>query len=134
MEKAISVGVGMSTAEEIDVNNILEATFKAMKKAVFSMAICPQVLLVDGNQTIPEVSDNLLQHAVIKGDQKSTSIAAASIIAKVTRDRIMLRYHNEYPEYDWINNKGYGSPSHINAIRNYGPSKLHRFSFLRSFL
>ncbi len=134
MKKAISVGVGIVSADIIDEINILQATFRAMKKAVFSMDHGAGVLLVDGNQTIPEINPSVTQHAVIQGDSKSVSIAAASIIAKVTRDRIMMNYHQEYPMYGFNGHKGYGSKGHIATIKQIGPSKIHRMSFLKNIL
>ncbi len=134
MDKAISVGVGIVNADIIDEINILQATFRAMKKAVFSMERGADVLLVDGNQIIPDVNPAMVQHAVIQGDSKSISIAAASIIAKVTRDRIMLDYHDDYPWYDFIYNKGYGSTAHQLALQQFGPSIIHRMSFLKNIL
>lgn len=134
MDKAISVGVGIVSADIIDEINILQATFRAMKKAVFSMEQGADILLVDGNQTIPGVNLAMTQHAVIQGDAKSISIAAASIIAKVTRDRIMVDYHYEYPWYDFIYNKGYGSAAHQLALQQFGPSIIHRTSFLKNIL
>ncbi|HHX61029.1 MAG TPA: ribonuclease HII [Epulopiscium sp.] len=134
MDKAISVGVGIVSADVIDDINILQATFRAMKKAVFSMEQSADILLVDGNLTIPEVNLAMTQHAVIQGDAKSISIAAASIIAKVTRDRMMIDYHYVYPWYDFIYNKGYGSMVHQSAIQQFGPSPIHRMSFLKNIL
>lgn len=134
MDKAISVGVGIVNADVIDEINILQATFRAMKKAVFSMEQGADVLLVDGNQIIHGVNPTMIQHAIIQGDSKSISIAAASIIAKVTRDRIMIDYHYEYPWYDFIYNKGYGSIAHQQALQQFGPSIIHRMSFLKNIL
>lgn len=134
MEKAISVGVGIVDANVIDRINILQATFRAMKKAVFSMKQFPDILLVDGNQVIPGINEDVAQHSVIGGDFKSISIAAASVIAKVTRDRIMVEYDSFYPEFHWDSNKGYGSPNHQWALREFGPTEIHRMSFLKNIL
>ncbi len=134
INKAISIGVGIVNADIIDEINILQATFKAMKKAVFSMQQGANVLLVDGNQTITGINEAMTQHAIVQGDSKSISIAAASIIAKVTRDRIMIDYHEQYPWYDFIYNKGYGSHVHLEALRQLGPSPIHRMSFLKNIL
>lgn len=131
---AISIGVGIVNADIIDEINILQATFKAMKKAVFGMKQSADVLLVDGNQTISGINETMPQHAIVQGDSKSISIAAASIIAKVTRDRIMADYHEEYPWYDFIYNKGYGSTMHQEALKKFGPSQIHRMSFLKNIL
>lgn len=134
MEKALSVGIGIVDAEMIDQINILQATFRAMKKAVFSMKQFPDIILVDGNQTIPGINEDVTQHSVIGGDSKSISIAAASIIAKVTRDKIMVEYNDLYPEFHWDSNKGYGSPNHQWALREFGPTEFHRMSFLKNIL
>ncbi len=134
IEKAISVGVGIVSADIIDEINILQATFRAMKKAVFSMDQSADILLVDGNQTIPDINQGLSQHAIIQGDAKSMCIAAASIIAKVTRDRIMVKYDAQYKEFLFASNKGYGSLEHQAALREFGPSPIHRMSFLGNIL
>lgn len=134
MDKAVSVGVGIVNADIIDEINILQATFKAMKKAVFSLEQEANVLLVDGNMTIPGINPSVTQHAIIQGDAKSMSVAAASIIAKVTRDRIMLEHDHQYPEYLWRSNKGYGSAEHQEALHEYGPTDLHRMTFLKNIL
>ena len=125
MENAISVGIGMSNEDVIDEINILEATKKAMLEAINSLSVKPEYLLIDAvklNTEIPQMS-------IIKGDQKSESIAAASIIAKVTRDRMMIELDKEHPEYDFKHNKGYGTKKHIEAIYKYGVLKEHRKSF-----
>lgn len=125
MENAISVGIGMSNEDVIDEINILEATKKAMLEAINSLSVKPDYLLIDAvklNTEIPQMS-------IIKGDQKSESIAAASIIAKVTRDRMMIELDKEHPEYDFKHNKGYGTKKHIEAIYKYGVLKEHRKSF-----
>lgn len=125
MENAISVGVGISSEDVIDEINILNATKRAMLEAVNNLSIKPEHLLIDAvklNTDIPQTS-------IIKGDAKSESIAAASIIAKVTRDRMMIELDKIHPEYDFKHNKGYGTKKHIEAIRKYGIIKEHRKTF-----
>ncbi|PHV71124.1 ribonuclease HII [Sporanaerobium hydrogeniformans] len=130
IKEALAIGIGIIEAPIIDEINILQATFEAMRQALHYLKKPYDYLLVDGDKTIPciEVS----QSAVIKGDDKSASIAAASIIAKVTRDRLMREYAKEYPGYDWENNKGYGSSRHYEAIQRLGLTPLHRKSFLKN--
>ncbi len=130
-EKAVAYGIGMATPERIDEINILQATYEAMRSAIAQMAIAPDLLLNDA-VTIPQVS--IKQVPIIKGDAKSISIAAASILAKVTRDRMMKEYSIIYPEYGFEGHKGYGSQSHIEAIKTYGPSPIHRRSFIKNFI
>lgn len=130
-EKAVAVGVGVVSPEEIDKINILQATYEAMRIAVNALETAPQVLLNDA-VTIPGIS--ISQVPVIKGDAKSVSIAAASIVAKVTRDRMMAEYDAEYPQYGFAKHKGYGSAAHIEAIQKYGPCPIHRRSFIRNFI
>ena len=125
MENAISVGIGMSSNEIIDEINILEATKKAMKEAIDNLNVKPEHLLIDAvklDTSIPSTS-------IIKGDAKSQSIAAASIIAKVTRDRMMIELDKLHPEYDFIHNKGYGTKKHVEALYKYGPIDEHRKTF-----
>lgn len=131
MEKAISVGVGSVPPAKIDEINILQATYEAMRQAIGNLNITPDILLNDA-VTIPKV--NIKQVPIIKGDAKSASIAAASIIAKVTRDRIMTAYDKIFPAYGFASNKGYGSAEHIEALKKYGPTLLHRRSFIQNFL
>lgn len=131
LKEAIAVGVGYAAPARIDEINILQATYEAMREAVSKLAVRPQILLNDA-VTIPGME--LPQVPIIKGDGKSVSIAAASIIAKVTRDRLMVEYDKLMPEYGFAGHKGYGSQSHIAAIRQYGPSPIHRMSFLKNFL
>lgn len=119
-------GVGVVSAKEIDRTNILKATLKAMALAVMDLPVSPQWLLVDGLHS-PDVS--CPSEVVVGGDDKSSSIAAASILAKVTRDRLIRRLDGEYPEYGLMSNKGYGTPRHFEALRQYGPTPLHRLSF-----
>jgi ribonuclease HII len=126
MEMAVAVGVGEASVEEIDLVNIRQATHLAMARAVRALAIPAQFALVDGNDApaLPCKCDTL-----IKGDGLSLSIAAASIIAKVTRDRLMVRLHDEHPGYNWCSNKGYGTPDHYNGLKNHGITIHHRRSF-----
>lgn len=131
MEKAVAVGVGMAGPARIDEINILQATYEAMREAISKLAVKPDILLNDA-VTIPGVS--IPQVPIIKGDAKSISIGAASIIAKVTRDRLMVEYDKIMPEYGFASHKGYGSAEHIRAIKTYGLSPIHRVSFLKNFL
>ncbi len=130
MEKAVAVGVGMVSPARIDEINILQATYEAMRQAIQKLAVTPDILLNDA-VTIPQV--NIRQIPIIKGDAKSISIGAASIIAKVTRDRLMVEYDEIMPEYGFVSNKGYGSQMHIDALRKYGSSPIHRQSFIKNF-
>lgn len=131
MEQAVAVGVGIVGPERIDEINILQATYEAMRQAIGKLAIVPQILLNDA-VTIPQVI--IPQVPIIKGDAKSVSIAAASIVAKVTRDRLMKEYDEQMPEYGFASHKGYGSAAHIEAIKKYGPSSIHRRTFLTHFV
>ncbi len=130
MEKASAVGVGMASPARIDEINILQATYEAMRAAVEDLGVKPDILLNDA-VTIPEIT--IPQVPVIKGDAKSVSIAAASIIAKVTRDRLMIQYDEILPEYGFARHKGYGSKEHIEAIRRLGASPIHRRTFIKNF-
>ena len=130
MERAVSVGIGYSTPERIDEINILQATYEAMREAIGKLAVMPDLLLNDA-VTIPQVS--VRQVPIIKGDAKSISIGAASIVAKVTRDRLMVQYDEVYPEYGFSSNKGYGAQMHVDALRKYGPCPIHRRSFITHF-
>jgi len=129
MEKAISCTVGYATSGRIDEINILQATYEAMREAIGKLSVKPAVLLNDA-VTIPLVA--MKQVPIIKGDAKSISIGAASIIAKVTRDRLMAEYDKVFPEYDFASNKGYGSTKHIEALKRYGPTPIHRRSFIKN--
>ena len=129
MEKAVSVAVGYASPQRIDEINILQATYEAMREAVSKLAVTPQILLNDA-VTIPQIT--ITQVPIIKGDAKSISIAAASIVAKVTRDRLMREYDKIMPEYGFASNKGYGSKEHIEAIKKYGPTPIHRRSFIHN--
>lgn len=131
MEKAVATGLGYVCPERIDEINILQATYEAMREAISKLSVAPDILLNDA-VTIPQVS--IKQVPIIKGDAKSQSIAAASIIAKVTRDRLMVEYDKLYPEYGFASNKGYGSAAHIEAIKKFGPTIIHRRSFIGNFL
>ncbi len=130
MEQAVATGIGMVGPARIDEINILQATYEAMRQAIQNLAVIPDILLNDA-VTIPEV--NIRQVPIIKGDAKSISIGAASIIAKVTRDRLMVEYDKVMPEYGFASNKGYGSKTHIEALKKYGPSPIHRQSFIGNF-
>ena len=131
MEKAVSVGVGVASHERIDEINILQATYEAMCEAIGKLQVMPQILLNDA-VTIPQVT--IPQVPIIKGDAKSLSIAAASVIAKVTRDRLMAEYDELMPEYGFAAHKGYGSSAHIAAVKKYGPSPIHRRTFIKNFI
>lgn len=129
MEKAVAVGIGMASPARIDEINILQATYEAMRQAISKLGVVPNILLNDA-VTIPGV--DIPQVPIIKGDAKSLSIAAASIIAKVTRDRLMVEYDKLMPEYGFAGHKGYGSAAHIEAIKKYGPSEIHRATFIKN--
>lgn len=130
-EEALDYGIGIVQKDEIDEYNILNATYMAMKKAVNCLKQKPDYLLVDAAH-IPDV--DIEQKSIIKGDSKSISIAAASIIAKVTRDSIMYEYDKMYPEYGFASHKGYGTDQHYKAIREHGITSIHRRSFLKNIL
>ena len=130
-EKAVAVSIGMVDHKRIDEINILQATYEAMRQAIMNLAVQPDILLNDA-VTIPQV--DIPQVPIIKGDAKSCSIAAASIVAKVTRDRIMEEMDSVYPGYGFAGNKGYGSAEHIRAIRELGPCPIHRRSFIGNFV
>lgn len=129
MEQAVAVGVGMASPERIDEINILQATYEAMRMAVSNLKVKPALLLNDA-VTIPGI--DIPQLPIIKGDAKSVSIAAASIIAKVTRDRMMVEYDRLYPGYDFASNKGYGTKAHMEALRSIGPCEIHRRTFIKN--
>lgn len=130
-KKAVSIGIGVVSHEVIDEINILQATFEAMRQAIASMSVQPQHLLVDAVK-IPDIT--IPQRGIIKGDAKSASIAAASIVAKVTRDRMMCELDKEYTGYGFAKNKGYGSAEHIKALQTIGPCEIHRRSFIGNFI
>lgn len=131
MEQAVAVGIGMASPQRIDEINILQATYEAMRQAISSLKVQPDLLLNDA-VNIPEVE--IEQVPIIKGDAKSISIGAASIVAKVTRDRLMVEYDTLMPEYGFASNKGYGSAAHIEALKKYGPTPIHRRSFIGHFV
>ena len=131
MEKAVATGIGIVGPGRIDEMNILQATYEAMRMAIDNLKVRPDLLLNDA-VTIPEV--DIKQVPIIKGDAKSISIAAASIIAKVTRDRLMVQYEEVLPGYGFASNKGYGSPTHIQAIQELGATPIHRQSFIKNFV
>lgn len=126
VSEAIAVGVGVADAEIIDRVNILQATFLAMREAVLELSTPPDFLLIDGLHCI---SMQIPQKPLVKGDNRSVSIAAASIIAKVSRDRIMEMYHRQFPQYNFLQNKGYGTKEHCTALKQFGICKIHRKSF-----
>lgn len=130
MEKAVAVGLGYSTPERIDEINILQATYEAMREAISKLSVVPDLLLNDA-VTIPQIS--IRQVPIIKGDARSISIGAASIVAKVTRDRLMVQYDEVYPAYGFASNKGYGAQAHVDALKKYGPCPIHRKSFITHF-
>lgn len=129
MEKAVGVGIGVVASAIIDEINILQATYEAMRIAISKLPVEPDLFLNDA-VTIPGVNGK--QVGIIKGDARSVSIAAASIVAKVTRDRMMVEYDKMYPEYHFASNKGYGSKEHIAALHEVGPCAIHRASFLKN--
>ena len=131
MEKAVAVGIGFASPARIDEINILQATYEAMRMAIGKLAVRPDVLLNDA-VTIPEV--DIPQVPIIKGDAKSKSIAAASIVAKVTRDRLMVEYDAVMLGYDFASNKGYGTKAHIAGLKELGPTPIHRRSFIGNFV
>lgn len=131
LEQAVAVGVGIVSHTRIDEINILQATYEAMRQAIGTLSIVPDLLLNDA-VTIPGLP--MKQVPIIKGDAKSSSIAAASIVAKVTRDRMMVELDEKYPGYGFASNKGYGSKEHIQAIQTMGPSDIHRSSFIQKFI
>ena len=131
MRQAVSVGVGISDVDVIEEINILNATKRAMCEAISNLDIKPDYVLIDGNQGI---NISIPYDTVVKGDSKSESIAAASIIAKVTRDRLLREYDKKYPEYGFAKHKGYGTKAHIEAIQKYGLLSIHRRSFCSKFV
>ena len=131
MNRAVATGIGMASPARIDEINILQATYEAMRMAIDNLKVRPDILLNDA-VTIPQV--DILQVPIIKGDAKSISIAAASIIAKVTRDRLMVEYDKVLPGYDFESNKGYGTKSHIAGLKELGPTPIHRRSFIHNYV
>ncbi len=130
-QNAIAYGIGIASNTLIDEINILQSTYEAMREAINSMEKTPDILLVDAVH-IPDI--NIKQVGIVKGDAKSVNIAAASILAKVTRDRIMVEYDKIYPEYGFASNKGYGTATHIAALKEVGPCAIHRKSFIGNFV
>lgn len=128
LESAVSCGIAFATVEEIEEHNILVATFMAMNRAIAQLAPRPELALIDGNRN---TDIRLPSRCIVGGDGKCADIAAASVLAKVTRDRYMLQMAEQYPEYGFEKHKGYGTKAHYEAIRQYGPSPIHRPSFLR---
>ena len=128
LAEAVATGIGMACPQRIDEINILNATFEAMRQAIQNLSVVPDILLNDA-VCIPQVE--IPQVPIVKGDEKSISIGAASILAKVTRDRLMAEYDKIMPEYGFAKHKGYGTKEHMDAIRAYGPSPIHRQSFLK---
>ena len=131
IEKAVAYCVAFGSVEEIEEHNILNATYIAMNRAVDGLSQKADFALVDGNRVPKGIS--VPCETVVKGDAKSCSIAAASILAKVTRDRLLLEYAEKYPEYGFEKHKGYGTAAHYDAIRQHGVLPIHRMSFLKSF-
>ena len=125
-EKALAIGIGVISHRSIDESNILVASLNAMKRALLTLEPAPEFVLVDGIQKVPI---NIPQRCIKKGDQLSKSISAASIVAKVYRDRIMCSYHDLFPEYGFNQNKGYGTKHHLMALRQHGPCPIHRITF-----
>lgn len=132
--KALTYGIGIVDESEIDRINILNASLKAMRIAVDSLSLNPEVILVDGNRPPYPRTHSVPQECIVKGDLKSFTIAAASILAKVTRDRIMFAYHRKNGQYNFAQNKGYPTPEHLQCIRDHGLSPVHRSSFCRRIL
>ena len=130
MEKAVAYGIGFASEQEIDEINILQATFLAMQRALDQLSVKPDLALIDGNR---EKDFGLPVKTVVKGDSLSLNIAAASVLAKVTRDDLMLELAEKYPEYAFDVHKGYGTKAHYAALTAYGPSPVHRMSFLKKF-
>jgi len=131
MENAVAVGIGMSDVDVIEKINILGATKEAMKEAISNLNIKPDYVLIDGNQ---DINIDIDRQTVVSGDARSESIAAASIIAKVTRDRMLKQYDEMYPKYGFAKHKGYGTKAHIEAIKEYGLTPIHRPSFCTKFV
>lgn len=129
-EQAIAYGIGLASEQEIDEINILQATFLAMRRALDQLSVRPEIALIDGNR---ETDFGLPVKTVVKGDSLSANIAAASILAKVTRDNLMVELAEKYPEYGFEIHKGYGTKAHYEALGTYGPCPIHRRSFLKKF-
>ena len=130
IEQAVSYGIAFASEQEIDEINILQATFLAMERAIQKLSPQPELALIDGNRT---KDFGLPVRTIVKGDSLSASIAAASILAKVTRDRLMEEYDAQYPQYGFAVHKGYGTKRHYETLREFGPSPIHRKTFLKKF-
>ena len=126
VRRAVGVGIGIATEQEIDIQNIFEATRTAMRRAIDALGVAPDCLLTDAME-LPGIEIPL--RAIVKGDALSRSIAAASIVAKVTRDRLMADYHRTYPQYNFLSHKGYGTEEHLQRLAEYGPCSIHRRTF-----
>ncbi len=131
IEEAVACSVAFGTVDEIERDNILSATMNTMRRAIMGLKVRPDYAMIDGNR-LPQLS--IPAEYIVKGDSRSLSIAAASILAKVSRDRLMLRYAEEYPQYGFELHKGYGTKLHVERIRTYGPCPIHRMSFLKKIL
>lgn len=131
-QTAVAYSVAYGTLEEIETVNILEATYLAMNRAIEGLNIKPDFALIDGNRVPRGIK--IPCETIVKGDSKSMSVAAASVLAKVTRDRLMLEYDKKYPEYNFKKHKGYGTKEHTELIKQYGPCEIHRLSFLKNIL
>ena len=131
-QTAVAYSVAYGTLEEIETVNILEATYLAMNRAIEGLTVKPDFALIDGNRVPRGIK--IPCETVVKGDSRSMSIAAASVLAKVTRDRLMLEYDKKYPEYNFKKHKGYGTKEHTELIKQYGPCEIHRLSFLKNIL
>ena len=131
IKEAVAYGIGIKDNNRIDEINILQATYEAMREAINNLSVKPDVLLNDA-VTIPGV--DIKQVPIIKGDAKSISIGAASIVAKVTRDRMMAEFNEKYPGYEFAKNKGYGTAAHIEGLKKYGPCEIHRRSFIHNYI
>ncbi len=131
IKEAVAYGIGIKDNRRIDEINILQATYEAMREAINNLSVKPDVLLNDA-VTIPGV--DIKQVPIIKGDAKSISIGAASIVAKVTRDRMMAEFDEKYPGYEFAKNKGYGTAAHIEGLKKYGPCEIHRRSFIHNYI
>ncbi len=131
-KKAVAYSVAYGTLEEIESVNILEATFLAMNRAIDGLKVKPDFAIIDGNRVPKGIK--IPCATLVKGDSKSMSVAAASVLAKVTRDRLMLTYDEKYPQYNFKKHKGYGTKEHTELLKQYGPSPIHRLSFLKNIL
>ena len=129
-EKALAYGIGCADEKEVDEINILQATFLAMRRAIAQLSTQPDLALIDGNR---DSDFGVPSRTVIKGDSLSANIAAASVLAKVTRDRVMKEYDEQYPQYSFAVHKGYGTKRHYEALREHGPCPIHRMTFLKKF-